>query len=95
MAVTLALIGGLLLIVLVNGLGVFWPARVAAVTLTNGSHLLGEVLESDVDADNGRQSVKYRVGNLEDGPAFRWVPRLSIARRRIRPRPSCWNAWPT
>jgi phosphate transport system permease protein len=78
LTITLAMIVGLLAIVLANGLGVYWPAAVTAVTLDDGSRLLGELLQTDTDSETGRESVKYRVGNLEDGPAFRWVPRTAI-----------------
>jgi phosphate transport system permease protein len=75
---TLTLTFALLAVVLWNGLGVFWPAAVAEVQLTDGKKLLGEQLQSEVNHDTGVESVKFKVGNMEDGPAFRWIEKKSI-----------------
>ncbi len=63
----------LLAVVLWNGLGVFWPHAIAEVELSDGKKLLGEELQTEINADTGIESVKFKVGNMEDGPAFRWI----------------------
>jgi phosphate transport system permease protein len=68
----------LLAVVLWNGLGVFWPHAVAEVELDDGKKLLGEELQTEINADTGVESVKFKVGNMEDGPAFRWIEAKSI-----------------
>lgn len=78
LAMTLTLTFALLAVVLWNGLGVFWPAAVAEVQMADGTKLLGEELQSEVNPDTGVESVKFKVGNMEDGPAFRWIEKKSI-----------------
>jgi len=69
----------LLAVVLVNGLGVFWPAAVTEVELLDGRRLLGEIVERETNRDTGVRSLKLKVGNMEDGPAFCWVEEEAIA----------------
>jgi phosphate transport system permease protein len=72
----LSLVFLLLWVVLVNGLGVFWPARIAEVVMTDGSKFLGEEIRSAVNPDTGVLSVQYKTGNREQDPQrqdFRWA----------------------
>ena len=78
LALTLLLTFALLAVVLWNGLGVFWPHAVAEVELADGKKLLGEQLQTEINADTGVESVKFKVGNMEDGPAFRWIEAKTI-----------------
>jgi phosphate transport system permease protein len=82
LALTLLLTFALLAVVLWNGLGVFWPRAVAEVELTDGTKLLGEELQREANAETGAESVKFKVGNMEDGPAFRWVDAKTIRETR-------------
>ncbi len=160
LALTFTLTFALLAVVLWNGLGVFWPAPVAEVQLADGTKLLGEEVERDLNRTHtprfqeleeklgklqeqlaglqnelqqqeerksagkdgreireidekigklqgeiedlepkivnvrdemkaypGIESVKYKVGNMEDGPAFRWIevnPDKFVAGRWIK-----------
>jgi phosphate transport system permease protein len=68
----------LLAVVLWNGLGVFWPHAVVEVELADGNKLLGEELQTESNADTGNESIKFKVGNMEDGPAFRWIEAKTI-----------------
>lgn len=78
LALTLTLTFALLAVVLWNALGVYWPSAVAEVSLADGTKLLGEELQSETNRETGVESVKYKVGNMEDGPAFRWIEKKSI-----------------
>ena len=78
MAFTLALTLLLLGVVLWNGLGVFWPASVHLVTLGSGERLLGEIVEVEAQPAKGIDRLKIKVGNRENGAAFRWVDRADI-----------------
>lgn len=64
--------------VLWNGPGVFWPYAVAEVELADGKKLLGEILQTEINPETGVESVKFKVGNMEDGPAFRWIETNTI-----------------
>jgi phosphate transport system permease protein len=78
LALTLTLTFVLLSVVLWNALGVYWPTAVAEVNLADGTKLLGEELQSETNRETGVESVKFKVGNMEDGPAFRWIEKKSI-----------------
>jgi phosphate transport system permease protein len=78
LAATLTLTITLLAVVLWNGLGVFWPSAVAQVELADGGKLLGEEVERETNHETGEESVKYHVGNMEDGSAFRWIKTKNI-----------------
>ena len=72
----LSLVFVLLAVVMVNGLGVFWPAQVAEVTLADGSKLLGQMVRSEVNPDTGQSSIQFKTGNREQDPQrqdFRWI----------------------
>jgi phosphate transport system permease protein len=75
LAFTLALTLVLLYVVLSNGLGVFWPDPIYQITLHNGETLLGEIVESEKQPARGIDRIKIKVGNRENGAAFRWVDR--------------------
>ncbi len=65
----------LLAVVLFNGLGVFWPARVELVQLADGTRFLGRRLERDTDPQRGAE-VRFKTANREFDPQrqdFRWV----------------------
>jgi phosphate transport system permease protein len=66
----------LLAVVMVNGLGVFWPAQIVAVTLADGSKFLGQKVRSETNPDTGQSSIQFKIGNREQDPQrqdFRWV----------------------
>jgi len=75
----------LLVVVLYNGLGVFWPKALVAVELADGSHLLGVHVDDDVDPATGQRRIKLKTANREDGPAFRWVDAGQIRRTSYPP----------
>ena len=87
-ALALVLLSALLLlvVVLVNGLGVFWPSAIAEVTLQDGTRLLGKRCERETNADTGQRQIQFKTANREFDPArmdFRWIPEESIAETRF------------
>ncbi len=77
----LSLVFLLLAVVMWNGLGVFWPAAVAQVTLADGRSVLGERIHSQMNPDTGQRSIQFKTGNRELDPArqdFHWVPENTI-----------------
>ena len=88
----------LLAVVLVNGLGVFWPSRVAEVTLTDGRKILGQRIRSQINPDTRQWSVQFKTGNRERDPQrqdFIGSRRTPSARRPIRPTSASWSGWKT
>jgi phosphate transport system permease protein len=72
----LSLVLVLLGVVLVNGLGVFWPTPVAEVTLVDGSRFLGQTVRRETNPDTGEASTQFKTANRELDPQrqdFRWV----------------------
>ena len=72
----LLLVFVLLAVVMINGLGVFWPTQVAEVTLADSSKILGQMVRSEVNPDTGESSIQFKTGNREQDPQrqdFRWI----------------------
>jgi len=75
-ALTTTLLMGLALIVvvLVNGLGTFWPANLSQFNMTNGQVVLGEVLQQEPHPDGRGDRIQLKVGNRDlYGIDFRWI----------------------
>ena len=47
LALALLLVGGLVLLILVNGAGYFWPRAIVRLTLADGGTLTGAVIERE------------------------------------------------
>lgn len=81
LSILLLMAGVLLGVVVINGMGAFWPSPVAEVVLVDGSKLLGQPWRSDVNPDTGKQSIQFKLGNREQQPGrqdFRWVAAEAI-----------------
>ncbi|MBZ0159216.1 MAG: phosphate ABC transporter permease PstA [bacterium] len=91
LALNLLLVAGLVLLVLLNGLGFFWPSAIVHLTLSDGKELLGQVMQREVipqpDAPPGtaaRHRIQVKVGNRDlYGADFVWVEEAMIARRDV------------
>jgi phosphate transport system permease protein len=84
----LLMIGCLLLVVLVNGLGFFWPAPLWLVTLNDGSVALGEIVNREPIPNPGqpdhleRHRIQLKLGNRDlTGSDFRWIDEAQVAKR--------------
>ncbi len=92
-ALSLLMVGGLLALLMINGLGAFWPAVIWDVQLQDKTRLIGEEVtretipySSGPDHPEGRQRIKFRVGNRDVfGSDFRWVEVKHIASRTTPP----------
>jgi len=74
--ITLVLMG----VVLVNGLGAFWPSRVALAELRDGTRVLGVLTGRERNPETGTERLQFKTGNREwYGMDFRWVDREAIA----------------
>ena len=47
-ALSLLMVGGVLLLIMVNGLGFFWPHAIHELTLKDGTRILGELKDQEV-----------------------------------------------
>jgi phosphate transport system permease protein len=79
----LALLAGMILLILANGLRNFWPARVVLVRTETGAYL-GPIVETETDepespADEPRDRLLLKIGNRDVyGLDFRWFERDAI-----------------
>jgi len=87
LALCLLLVVGLVALILVNGLGFFWPKDVVRLTLTDGRALTGIVREREAVPDRGGEyRIKLQVANRDlYGADFVWVDEARIARREDPP----------
>jgi len=90
LGVSLLMVAGLITLILVNGLGFFWPKNVERFTLRDGSTILGEVTQReaipDPDSPPGT-AVLYRLqvkrGNRDlYGSDFVWIDEAKIVGRQ-------------
>jgi phosphate transport system permease protein len=83
LALALLMVVGLVGIILVNGLGFFWPSAVLRATLRDGTVMTGQVVERErVPGRPGQYRIKIRVANRDlYGADFTWVDEARIAAR--------------
>ena len=89
LGISLLMIGGLLVVVLINGMGYFWPKDLIQLTLKNGEVILGEWVATEiipetesVDQSERQERVQLKVGNRDlYGLDFRWVDVADIAKK--------------
>ena len=89
LAISLLLVAGLIVLVLANGLGFFWPHEVVRLTLDDGREIQGEITDREPipqpDATPGtpeRYRIQVKQGNRDlYGADFLWVDEDSIVAR--------------
>jgi len=89
LALSLVMVAWLVVQVMVNGLGFFWPSPVVRLTLTDGEILMGQVTEREAIPTPGAPAgtavhhrVQLKVGNRDlYGADFVWVDEAKIAKR--------------
>ena len=85
-ALTTTLLMGLTLIVVVmiNGLGTFWPARVTEFKMQSGQSVLGEVLKEEPLPGTDTRRIQLKVGNRDlYGMDFRWIEERQVTERTL------------
>ncbi|HAD05214.1 MAG: phosphate ABC transporter, permease protein PstA [Desulfuromonadales bacterium GWD2_61_12] len=76
---TLLAAATLLVVIMVNGLGVFWPGAEARLTLKDGSKIFGEVVQRGEKPDGGER-LQLSTGNRDlYGLDFRWIDSADVA----------------
>jgi len=80
-AISLIMIVAILLLIMKNGLGFFWPSDIALVTLKTDEKLLGQIVNREAipqpDAATGtilKYRIQLKMGNRDIyGLDFKWV----------------------
>jgi phosphate transport system permease protein len=89
LAVSLLMITGMIGLILVNGLGFFWPKPLTHVELTDGTRLLGEIVARETIPQPGssapeRHRLQFKLGNRDlSGADFRWIDESAIKARTL------------
>jgi phosphate transport system permease protein len=83
----LLMIAGLVFLILMNGLGIFWPAPLEELTLKDGGKVLGEIWNREripeSPPDRPATRVRVKIGNRDFyGLDFRWIDEGEIMARR-------------
>ena len=64
----------LLIVIMVNGLGVFWPSALQELELKDGSSVIGMQVRTDETADGTGLRHQYKIANRDlYGLDFRWI----------------------
>lgn len=80
LALTLLFAATLVLVILTNGLGVFWPSAVAKAELKDGSLVLGEIVKREPMPSGEGERLQFKTGNRDlYGRDFRWIGGEQIA----------------
>jgi len=89
LALSLIMVAGLVLLVMANGLGFFWPSPIVRLTLADGTIQMGEVTDREAIPTPGAAPggptqfrIQLKVGNRDlYGADFVWVDEPKIVKR--------------
>ena len=90
-ALAISIIGivGLFALITARGLAHFWPADLVEFTFADGSRVLGEIHQEEIEPHAEHGQLRVKIGNREiTGLDFRWIDEADVVSRR-RPR----DAW--
>jgi len=80
LAVTLLSAATLLIVIMVNGLGVFWPSPLQELQLKGGGQLFGQQMQVEETADESALRRQYKIANRDlYGLDFRWIDEEQIS----------------
>lgn len=84
LAVILVMTMTLVAVVLVNGLGYFWPRELVQFKLSDGTVALGQVMASEKNPLTGAGQFQLKVSNRDIyGQDFRWIEKRDIISRSV------------
>ncbi len=85
LAIGLMMVAGLLLLILGNGIAVFWPRQLEQFSVQEhgaASMVLGQLVKEQAKAD-GTKEVQILTGNKDAYPPFRYLDQSTIVARSI------------
>ena len=83
LTICLLMIGGLIVLIMINGFGIFWPRKIVKFTLQDGTVALGEIAKREsIPHMKDAYRTKLKVGNRDvDGLDFKWINDTDIVYR--------------
>jgi len=79
LTITLLMVVTLISVVMLNGLGFFWPSDTALVSLKDGTKLLGEITDREKATATEGVKLQFKVGNRDlYGQDFRWIDKKDV-----------------
>ncbi len=91
LAITLLTAIILLIVIMVNGLGVFWPSELQQLELKDGRRVNGQLMRTELTADGSAMRRQYKIANRDlYGLDFRWIDEEQILKEQ---RPSNFWSW--
>jgi phosphate transport system permease protein len=89
LGISMLMIGGMVALILWNGLGFFWPKKIVQLTLKDNSVVMGEVVAREAIPAPGtpehlkRNRIQLKLGNRDlTGADFRWIDESDITARQ-------------
>ncbi|WP_092344635.1 phosphate ABC transporter permease PstA [Desulfuromusa kysingii] len=84
LAITLLTAIILLAVIMINGLGVFWPAELQRLELQDGNQVIGRLIKSEPTADGSALRRQYKIANRDlYGLDFRWIDEDQIVSQEV------------
>ncbi len=79
LTLTLVMAAALIIVVMVNGLGVFWPTEVTQAKFQDGTRVMGEIIKREPLPSGEGDRIQFKTGNRDlYGLDFRWVDTAGI-----------------
>ena len=92
LGVSILMIGGMIALILWNGLGFFWPKQITELSLKDGTLVMGEIVAREAIPAPGTSDhlkkfrLQLKLGNRDlTGLDFRWINEDEIAGRQLPP----------
>lgn len=86
LAFCLLLVAGLVGLILVEGLGFFWPGAVERLRLADGLAVMGEIVDREPIPNAAGERIKLKQGNRDlYGADFVWIDESEIVARETPP----------
>ncbi len=80
LTITILMMGGLVALIMMNGLSVFWPHNIIKFALKDGSVVMGEMVKREpIPFKKDAYRTKLKIGNRDVyGLDFRWIENVDI-----------------
>lgn len=82
-ALSVLMVVGIILLIMVKGLGNFWPATIDELKLKDGTMVWGQMNRRELipDYESAAYRQLYKVGNRDQGPDFIWINEKDIIKQ--------------